>query len=477
MLRGLRWKAVSQVVQLALRLVVLAVLARALGPRELGLAAIAVACALAGQAVADAGVGSALVQRDRPTEADWCTGFWMSAAVGTGLAASGVALSGVVAAAFGEPRVAALFAALSAGFLLGALGAVPSALLQRALDFRRLELRSLAAAITGDLVAIGAALAGAGAQAVVAQRLTAAALMLVLVWQAVSWRPGPAVSRASVRDLGRFGLDVLGSRLLFFVQRNADNLLVGRVLGASALGAYAMAYNLALMPFTRIADPVRAVLFPAMAGLQHDPIRLGAAWVRSTRVLIAALGPLLLVLLVAAADLVAVFLGPRWADVVVPVQVLACVGLVQTSIAVNSVVLTALGRTRVLLRLAVVMVAASLAGFVVGLRWGIGGVAVGYLAANLLVVPFYLRLTAAAVGLGMASVASAMRGVAQAAAGVLVAALAARLGLLALGAPAGVRLAVTVVVALGVAVACTARCAPELRAEASSLRRALARPS
>jgi O-antigen/teichoic acid export membrane protein len=472
-MQGFRWKAASQAVELGTRTVVAVVLARLLGPREFGLAGMAVAFSALGQAFADAAVTSAVVQRRDLTDVDRSTAFWMSLGAGAGLTVLGVATSGLVAGFFDESRVQALFAALSCGFLLAAVSALPSALLARALDFRRLELCGMVGVVTGAVVAVAAAIRGAGAGAIVAQRLVSLAVTGVLLWLATSWRPAPVFSRASLRALGGFGLNVLGSRLFFYLQRNADNLLVGRVLGASALGTYALAYNLVLLPFTQLVDPLRSVLFPAFANIQADRARLGAIWLRSTRVLAAALLPAMLGLLVVAPDFVAVVLGRRWASAVVPIQVLAVVGMAQSLIGVNSVALTAIGRTGPLLRFSILTFVLSLVGFVVGVHWGLVGVAAGYLATNAVIVPVYLRLTSHALDLSLRRLGAALTGVAQAAALTLVCVLTIRLVLVALGAPSGVRLSAVTLTGVIAAAVLSFRRAPELRAELGVVRQAL----
>jgi O-antigen/teichoic acid export membrane protein len=472
-LQGFRWKAASQAVELGTRTVVAVVLARLLGPREFGLAGMAVAFSALGQAFADAAVTSAVVQRRDLTDVDRSTAFWMSLGAGAGLTVLGVATSGLVAGFFDESRVQALFAALSCGFLLAAVSALPSALLARALDFRRLELCGMVGVVTGAVVAVAAAIRGAGAGAIVAQRLVSLAVTGALLWLATSWRPEPVFSRASLRALGGFGLNVLGSRLFFYLQRNADNLLVGRVLGASALGTYALAYNLVLLPFTQLVDPLRSVLFPAFANIQADRARLGAIWLRSTRVLAAALLPAMLGLLVVAPDFVAVVLGWRWESAVVPIQVLAVVGMAQSLIGVNSVALTAIGRTGPLLRFSILTFVLSLVGFVVGVHWGLVGVAAGYLAANAVIVPVYLRLTSHALDVSLRRLGAALTGVAQAAALTLVCVLTIRVVLVALGAPSAVRLSAVTLTGVIAAGTLSFRRAPELRAELGVVRQAL----
>ena len=78
-------------------------------------------------------------------------------------------------------------------------------------------------------------------------------------------------SRTSLREMAGFSANVFGTRLLFYADRNVDNLLIGRFIGAAALGLYAVAYNLMLVPLERIAGPLQQVFYPAIARLQASP--------------------------------------------------------------------------------------------------------------------------------------------------------------------------------------------------------------
>ena len=92
-------------------------------------------------------------------------------------------------------------------------------------------------------------------------------------------------SLASLRSLGGFSANVFGTRVLFYLNRKLDHMLIGRFLGAAALGAYAVAYNVMLVPLSRIAQPIVEVLFPAISRIQDDRQRMAAMWLRANRMI------------------------------------------------------------------------------------------------------------------------------------------------------------------------------------------------
>lgn len=470
-LRGFAWKAGSQVVVQGLRLVVAVVLARLLEPNEWGLAAMVLVFAALVVIFSDLAFGAALVQRRSLTEADRSTVFWLTLGGGTLFTLAGIALSGPIAALYGEPDVQPLFAALSLSFVVTALGTTQKALLTREMDFKRLEIRMMAATVLGAIVAIALAALGFGAWAIIAQQIAIAVGSTILLWASYPWRPRFLFSFASVRRLGSFSVNVLATQLLFYVSRNADNFLVGRFLGSAPLGAYALAYNLVLVPFSRIASPIQEVMFPAFSRMQDDVRAVGSAWIRINRLVAAFALPSLLGLIVVAPDFVVVVLGEKWREAITVIQILAWAGLLQSLQRLNSSVLQARDRTGTLLRFSIVASVANVAAFAVGLQWGIVGVATAYALTNTALQPVYTWLTARAVELPLRMVARDLGGVVQASAISGGAALVTRLALLEAGASPGVRLLAAVAVGVAVFVGACRWRAPEVVDELRRLRR------
>ncbi len=382
--RGIGWTASSRLLREATRLVVGIVLARLLTPNEWGIAGMAFVVAGFLLIVAEPFISAALVQRHTITEKDRSTAFWMSFALGLSIAAFGVAFSGTLADFFGEPSVQGLFAALSVGFLISSLGSVPTALLGRDLAYRSLELRLIMGTFAGAAVAIPVAVAGGGPWAIVANSLAATTVSTALLWLRCPWRPKLMFSTASARDIGGFGISVLGSHFLLYVQTGADKVLVGRYLGSAALGNYAFAFNLMLTPILNVAYPMSGVLYPALATIQQDERRMVAAWLRAKRLAVAVMAPAFVTLLVVGPDLVPVVFGSQWDEAIPILQLLCLAGIAQSFNTFNGIFLLVLGRARRLLFVGLLLAATTAAA--VGLTWGILAVAGAYVVAQFVLV-------------------------------------------------------------------------------------------
>jgi O-antigen/teichoic acid export membrane protein len=446
------------------------VVAHFLTPRQVGLVAMTLVFSNLSLVLTDAGFASALIQKAELSEEDKSTAFWASAALGVVVTIAGVGLSWPVAALYGEPRVQALFAAVSPAFLFVALGIVQGALLTRELKFRSLELRTVAATFASASVAMLLAALGLGPWALVVQILTISSVSTVLLWRSSDWRPRSGFSRASLREISTFSRHIFGTRLISWGRTNFDTLLIGRYVGASRLGAYSIAFNLMVTPVTRVAGPLTQVFFPAFSRIR-DPVRIGELWLRAVRIVAAVVVPAMLGLVVVAPDFIEVVFGRRWHEAAPVLQILAPVGMVQALQGLNYGILQSIGRTRVLFRYTLFASAAAVGAFAAGLPWGIEGVATAYALASIVLEPAYLVLTARAVGVPVRDWIRSVSRVAEASIVMTGLILAARAGLLHLGMAPSARLAIVLAFGIVLYIPLLRWRAPEVIQEVRAFRR------
>jgi O-antigen/teichoic acid export membrane protein len=417
---GVGWKGASAVISQLTRLGVVVVLTRLLSPRDFGVAGMVLVVLPFMVNFADFGLGIALVQRPKITELEISSVFWASLGIGAVLSVLGAAVSPLVALFYGRGEVAALFAVLTLGFFITSLGSTHRSLLVRSMNFRVLELRLIAGSLVGAVVGIGLAVAGTGPWALVGMQLATAVTSTALLWTMSGWRPAATFSAASVRELGAFGGRYLGATTFLTMNRNVDNVLVGRYLGAIPLGFYTLAYSVILSPLSRLSGPVMQILTPALSRLQDDKEALAAGWLRSTRLLAVAVLPLTLTIAFTAHDLVDLVFGKRWDGAIRVMQILACVSAVQC-LQLHDVVMQALGRMSTFFWISAASFGMNLVGFVVGLHWGIVGVATGFAICSGIYFAGYTVLVSRILGIGSLRLVGALSGVLQAAAALVAA--------------------------------------------------------
>jgi O-antigen/teichoic acid export membrane protein len=468
-LHGLAWSMLTVATCQVSRLLFGIMLARLLTPEEYGLAGLALVFSSLVIMLSDVALGAALVQRPTITEADRSTVFWTSAFIGVVFAIVGVASSGAIASLYGEPAVQPLFAVLSVTFLIMSLGRAHAALFHREMDFRAIAIRGIGATFLGGSIGVTAAMMGYGAWALIAQHIGFATATTVFLWAFSPWRPRMMFSVDSLRNLGGFGLNVSGARVVEYLNMSADKLLIGKFLGSSALGIYSVAYNVVLMPLSGLLIAIRDTMFPALSRVQEEPARLANGWLRATRLLAAISIPAMLSLAVVAHDFVVVVLGDRWEGAVPVLQIIALAGIVQAVSSVHPVVLTAADRTQLLLRFSLLELAVVIPAMAIGLRWGIVGVAAAYAVATTATRLVLSWLTARTLERSVGDVLRSLVDVVQASVITAAVVALARYALLETEVPSWLRLVTLVVLGSAVYLVVATWRTPDLIAEVMSL--------
>lgn len=469
--RGLAWQTATRGTFEVSKIIVAVALARLLTPREYGVAGMVLVVISLEQVLGGSAFASVLIQRQEITEEDKSTIFWTTAGLGLTVCLVMVSVSWLVAGFYGNAEVQPLFAVVSFDFLLCSLGQVQQALLVRKMDFKSLELRSMAGVVIGSVAAIGVAALGGGPWALVVQQLTATGVALVLLWRFSPWRPRFMFSRDSLRSMRGFGSRASGTLVMFTLTQNTDNVLIGRFLGPLQLGFYSLAYTIILVPVSRISAPLILVLYPVFSRVQTDLKRLASMWLRVLRLTSAVAVPATLGLIVVAPDMVNVVFGHRWQPATPVIQILATVGLLYGIQGLNGAVLQARDKTDVLFRYSCISFAAALAAFVVGLHWGIIGVAACFAGVSFFMQPFYMHLTARSVGIDLRACWRALSGVVWAALASTAAALVTRDFCVSEGLPVLLRLVATICVGAAVYLPMCNWRAPEVRGELKELLR------
>ncbi len=373
--RGAAWMGLDATVNQTVSLGVFIVLGRLLEPKAFGLVACAAVVLWLLRVVVDQGFGSALIQRDQLTSVEIDTAFWTAVITGTSVAALTVAVAPLIADLFSQPRLAAVMRVVSVVFVLAALDGTQSALLTRAMDFRSQAIRRLAATFVSALAAIALAASGAGVWALVAQLVTFEAVSVILLWSLADWRPSFRFSRASFCELLKFGASVTGIRFLINVGGNADNLLIGVVIGPIALGYYVIAFRVMTVINQVLALTLLQVVFSTFSRLRSDPDVLNDAFYRSANLVSAAAFPIYAGLALVAHPLIVAVFGAKWTPSAAVLEALTLAGLVQCQTIFSSQYAIALGKVHNELRWTTLLVAAQLVGFAIAVSFGIVAVA------------------------------------------------------------------------------------------------------
>lgn len=378
-----RWIATVQAAKIAVQFVSVAVLARLLTPDDYGLIAMVWVVGNLAGLLRDMGTAAAIVQEPDLTPETTNAVFWLNVAFGALLCFAMMALARPFSAVFRNDAVAPLMIMLAPTFLISGLGAVPRALLERRSEFRTVAGIEVSAAVLGLAITIVAALLGAGAMSFIWGLLGMTLLSTLAYLKGSHWMPGRPAGSDRMGAVLRFSGNLSGFNLINYVARNADSLVIGRYLGAAALGVYSTAYKIMLFPLQNMTYVANRALFPVMCRFESTA-EMRSLYLKSISVIAMLAAPLMVGVFVLREPFVHTFLGARWHEAADLLIWLAPVGFIQSIVSTTGTVSMVRARTDLLLLVGGFSSLLQVASFFVGLRWGVTGVACSYFVANLI---------------------------------------------------------------------------------------------
>jgi O-antigen/teichoic acid export membrane protein len=344
-LRSSAWVALSWGGRNVLSMFGAIVLARLLDPRAFGLVAIAATITTVLDYIQESGVGAALIQRKHDVKQAAASAFVWSSCAGFLLGAFCFFSAPLLAHVFGTPDATNVIRAMSLFLVIRGVSIGPGSLLDREMNFRSRTYGELTAGFAQLGISVGLALAGFGVWSLVIGQLVATAVQSAILWALAPWRPNPRDASISVlREMLRYGRFVSLGNILGLINRTLDNLVVGRLMGASALGVYSMAYRLGDFPTGVVGYVVGRVMFPAYSRVQDDLAAFRNAFVQNLeRVALLAL-PTSVALFVYAEPIVSVLLGEKWLAAVTPLRILAVYTIVRSFVSPTGAVFQGAGK-------------------------------------------------------------------------------------------------------------------------------------
>lgn len=348
---GLAWSTLERLCQQLLQFALAVLLARLLEPSEFGLIALVGFFIAVSQSFIDSGFGSALVQKQNVTRLDECSVFFFNIAMGCFATALLFTVAPLIATFYSQPSLKPVIRSLSFLLLINSFGVIQLRILLKQMNFKTLfSVNAISFPIAGSL---GVCLAyfGFGIWSLVAQQLCYSSLHAILLWCFVGWRPSWMFSFQSLKSLFSFGSKMLATGMLETTFQNMYELVIGKAYTPDLLGFYSRARVTQQLLASNLYFSIGRVTFPVFSSIQNDLVQLRSGVRRGLCYLGMINFPLMVGLAVVAEPLVQVVYTSKWLPSVPYLQLLCIVGLLHPLSAINSSVLSALGRSDLILRL------------------------------------------------------------------------------------------------------------------------------
>ncbi len=391
--RASGWVLGSNVISQAISFCFGIALARFLMPDDFGLIAMVMVFTGLASLLSDVGLGAALIQKKDANKLHFNSVFWLNISFGCSLFVLLFLSSTWISVFYGRVEVGYICRALSITFIISALALVPRTIFMKGLQFKYIALAELVSMIVSGVIAVFMAVNDFGYWSLVTLKLSQVLVSTMLIWSFSAWRPTPCFSWHAIRELFGFSASIFGTNFLQYVTTNIDKLLLGRMLGGDVLGVYDKAQSMMLFPLRNISHVMGSVMFPSMSLVQTDTVRVKKIYLRSTQSIALLTFPMMTGLFVVADSFVLGVLGPHWTEIIPVLRIFCIAGVATSIVTVTGSLYQSQGAALLQFRVNMFTQPMRIIGVIIGIYWGVIGVATGYTVA--LVINSLITLTIA----------------------------------------------------------------------------------
>ena len=346
---GVKWVAVETITCRLVGLVSTIYIARTLGPAAIGLIAILMIIVEIFTVVAPMGISQSIIQADNISRKSLAAlyGFnWLLAAIVYGF----IFLSApILDFFFKEADLVQVVRWTGLVILIGAIGQQFFALFQKRLEFKVVAIVSIVSSILNAVIAIVLVLKGLGVWAVVWGYVFSAIFRNFVILMCAIKRGMFNGLSFGFKDAGEYlvvGMYQSGAMIINTVNSKLDQIIIGRLVGVSALGLYNMGSQLTVQVMQQINSISTRVMFPVVSSLSGDIKEVKKFYLGSVSNVLFLTSPLFLGLSALSKDFVAVFLGEKWADLSSVLSLLAVYALIRSLVNLNGPLIVGLGRSK-----------------------------------------------------------------------------------------------------------------------------------
>lgn len=356
---------------------ILAILARLLTPSEFGLIGMALIVTSFSDIFSDMGFGPAITQKKELSETDIHTGFTYSIIFGFILLLLLWVFTPAIASFFRSEELIPILRVISIVLLFRSVSTTPLGLMYRDMEFKKLSLIQIITYVLGyGAVGITLAYLGYGVWALVFAHLSSSFLALILYSYFNKNRLGLSFNKSSFKDLIHFGGGYSLSKVFSYVANKGDRVIVGRLLGADALGLYERGFQIVKYASSLLGEIIDKVLFSPIARKQDQREVIAKMYLELSYILAVLFFPFTGFMVNNAKPIVRIILGDQWDTSIPIVQIMSFSVFFLICTRIGSTVAKSLGDVyrrawRTLFYAGYIIVATYIAS-----KWGVVGVTI-----------------------------------------------------------------------------------------------------
>lgn len=320
---GFFFSALAQYSNIIGQLLINIVLSHLLKPQDFGIVTMIQVISIFFNLIASSAIPAAIVQNKALNDEDYGVIFNYTVIFGILLSLIFGALGFLLAFLFHDNVYIPVTWSLTILVFADALNAVPSGILLKEKKFKAISLRQTIGVFLAAIIGISAAFMGFGLYALVLVLTIPQVIFLIFNFFTVKISYTSSLRKSSIQKILNFVIHQANFSVLNYGYRNMDNLLVGKFLGANALGNYAKSYQLLSAPITVFLGVVNPVLQPVLSEFQDDVAYIRETYLKLSQLLALFALPLSVFVFFNAKEIIYFLFGHQWTGAILPLAILS----------------------------------------------------------------------------------------------------------------------------------------------------------
>jgi teichuronic acid exporter len=346
-LTGVIWNSIQLLVNRSFSFLIKLVLAKILFPEQFGLVGMAAVFTSFIQVFNDLGFGAALVQRkdEELRDEHYHTSFW------TGVIWSVILyflialfIAPLAAKFYNEPIMQEIIPVLSLGVLASPINLVHKAQLTKSLNFKKITYISNFSNIFSGVLSLCLALLGFGVWSLVFNSVATFLIAMPMYFSATKWKPKMIWDNEAFKDVFGFGINTMGTQVFNNLISKFDYLIIGKLLSASALGVYTLAFTLTDTFRSQLMSVMNNVMYPIYGKKQDDHRLLAAYYLKVVKYNALMIYPVMMVMILFAEPFINSIFGDKWIDSIRPIQILSFSVVFHMMVSSNTSLIRGMGK-------------------------------------------------------------------------------------------------------------------------------------
>ena len=282
---GVFYTSIAKYAGLAFSIIISAILARLIEPKDFGLVAIATVFINFFSILTTVGISPAIVQNKTITEIELRSINSFTFVLASALTLIFVAFIPVIQLFYdNSAQLKSILLLLSISIFFSIASIVPNAMILKAKLFKFIALRTFVIHLVFGIISVVCAYLGLGIYALLINPIFSSFCLLI-----VNFKKFPVgfayIKKSAIDKILSFSIYQFLFNLVYIGYRNIDKFFIGKFFGMANLGFYEKSYRLMMLPLENVSSVISPVLHPLLSEYQNDKEKIWSSYLKMLRML------------------------------------------------------------------------------------------------------------------------------------------------------------------------------------------------